>query len=216
MAVMSSLSMRARHAAFSVVANRVTGSHLRRLGLAIPSALGARQDLLDLAITQMQSERPLYLEFGVHRGYSIKYWADRLLQGSARFVGFDSFEGLPEDWTRGIPRGHFSTGGRLPDLADARVTFVPGWFEKTLPKFAVPEHDRMCINVDADLYGSAVTVLRWATPHWSIGDLLYFDEFNDWRAEGRAFREWLLASGYRVELLGVTGSFREVLFRRVA
>lgn len=43
----------------------------------------------------------LWLEFGVSNGASLKVIAE---QTSARIYGFDSFEGLPEDWVRGEGR----------------------------------------------------------------------------------------------------------------
>src|SRR5690606_10169128 len=51
----------------------------------------------------------LYLEFGVHRGESIRRWAELLPGTGCRFIGFDSFEGLPEDWTALDRKGTFST-----------------------------------------------------------------------------------------------------------
>lgn len=79
-----------------------------------------------------------YLEFGVHRGASMCRWLALNRHPDSRFVGFDSFKGLPERWELGgasLDAGHFSTGGQLPDVNDPRVSFVKGWFHETLPRF---------------------------------------------------------------------------------
>src|SRR5690242_21733947 len=37
-----------------------------------------------------------YVEFGVHAGYSIKYFAQKNVHPESTFIGLDSFQGLPE------------------------------------------------------------------------------------------------------------------------
>src|SRR5574337_1294727 len=39
-----------------------------------------------------------YLEFGVGDGETIKWWTTNIKHSEALFAGFDTFEGLPEDW----------------------------------------------------------------------------------------------------------------------
>jgi hypothetical protein len=102
----------------------------------------------------------------------------------------------------------------MPDIPDDRVEFVKGWFEESLASFSMPEHDRLLINVDCDLYSSASAVLTWAIPHVSVGDLIYFDEFQDRFNEARAFFEFLDASGHRFEVVGATRGMNHVLFKR--
>lgn len=144
--------------------------------------------LFEVACQRVTGERPLYLEFGVFEGRSMRWWAEHLTQPDARLVGFDSFEGLPVDWRPGLPAGHFRTAGP-PSINDPRVTFEVGWFEKTLPHFAFPDHDQLIVNVDCDLYASAAEVLRGVEPYLRPGSLIYFDEFPDRDHELRAFNE---------------------------
>jgi hypothetical protein len=131
----------------------------------------------------------------------MRWWSQHLAQPRATLVGFDSFEGLPEDWRRGRESGHFKTG-EPPRIDDDRVSFQVGWFDKTLPQFMVPDHDQLVINVDSDLYSSARTVLRWAESYVRPGTLIYFDEFSDRDHERRAFSEWRAQSPFQFRPLG--------------
>lgn len=150
--------------------------------------------LFDLARAKVSGDKPLYLEFGVYAGRSMRWWSQHLPHPEAQLVGFDSFEGLPQDWRPGLSAGHFAVGGEPPKIDDDRVSFVVGWFDDTLPTFEIPEHDQLILNVDCDVYSSAATVLRWAEPYLTAGTLLYFDEFPDRDHEMRAFRELMVRS----------------------
>jgi Methyltransferase domain len=154
---------------------------------------------------------PLYLEFGVFEGRSMRWWSRNLSEPGARLVGFDSFEGLPEFWRPGNPAGHFKTHGP-PHIDDSRVSFQVGWFEETLPLFTVPEHDQMVLNVDCDLYSSASTVLRWAEPYLCPGTLIYFDEFPDRDHEMKAFYELCARSSLRFKPVAIANGGSNWLF----
>ena len=69
-------------------------------------------------------------QFGVHQGASIRRFAKALSRaGDDRTVyGFDSFQGLSEEWTGqiGHPQGTFDVGGRLPRVP-RNVELVPGF-----------------------------------------------------------------------------------------
>jgi hypothetical protein len=163
------------------------------LAKAEPQIVADDMALFSMALAKVTGDKPLYLEFGVFEGRSLRWWSDNLKHADARLIGFDSFEGLPNDWRPGLGTGVFATEGP-PEIDDDRVSFEVGRFESTLPHFVVPENDQLIINVDSDLYSSAVTVLTWAEPHLKPGTLLYFDEFPDRDHEMRAFKE-LLARG---------------------
>ena len=52
-----------------------------------------------------------YLEFGVYIGDSIREWIDLNQNIKSEFFGFDTFYGLPEDWTYTMKKGEFDLQG---------------------------------------------------------------------------------------------------------
>ena len=83
-------------------------------------------------VERLRSPRPLYLEFGVHEGRTLRWWSEHVAAPDARFVGFDSFDGLPADRHDDAPAGSFRVDDH-PRIDDPRVEIVPGWFSVTLP-----------------------------------------------------------------------------------
>jgi O-methyltransferase len=133
-----------------------------------------------------------YLEFGVFQGASMAHWVDLNRRGDSRFFGFDSFEGLPENWRPGQSIGHFDVAGAIPSIDDPRIHFVKGWFQDTLPAFArgFSRKNRLVLHIDADLYSSSMLALMYFGPFMSKGTLLIFDEFYDREHEFKAFVDW--------------------------
>src|SRR5579863_8901881 len=76
-----------------------------------------------------------YLEFGVYRGDSLRLWVAGISHPDSRFIGFDTFTGLPERWRPTEPAGHFNANGAIPDIKDPRCSFEVGLFQDTLPTF---------------------------------------------------------------------------------
>lgn len=186
-----------------------TARWLENNGLFPPVLFETREEVFELMAQRVErAKQPLYLEFGVYRGASLRWWANRLTSPSARFVGFDSFEGLPAGWNWQMGKGAFDTGGAVPDLDDDRVSFIPGWFDETLPDYSVPAHDRLVVNVDADIYTSASVVLQHIGKHLAPGDLIYFDEFRDFDDERRAFADFLSLHGGAFESVGADSRLR--------
>ncbi|MCW5604489.1 MAG: class I SAM-dependent methyltransferase, partial [Burkholderiales bacterium] len=157
----------------------------------------------------------LVLEFGVYQGTTLRVIADHT---SAMVYGFDSFQGLPEDWTHFQQKGRFSLGGRLPQFEQPNVSLVPGWFEDTLPAFLTqhPEPARF-VHVDSDLYSSAVTVLHHLRPRIVPGTVILFDEYFNYPGwqhhEYRAFQEFVRDGGFSYEYLGFASSHQSVAVR---
>ena len=158
---------------------------------AVPGGLRRRPGRFDVfqdAVDRITGKSPLYLEFGVWEGYSLRWWSEHLKGERANLIGFDSFQGLPEQWRPDYPPGTF-TVGRPPEIDDPRISYQVGWFEDTLQDFELPDHDQLIINIDCTLYSSTALVLRFLEKHLSTGDLLYFDELPEYDHELRAFFE---------------------------
>jgi hypothetical protein len=114
------------------------------------------------------------------------------LSGKTVF-GFDSFEGLPENWRSGFGKGHFAHS--KPDVP-ANVHLIKGWFSESLPPFlAVHGGSVALLHVDCDLYSSTSTILGLLADRIVSGTVIVFDEYWNypgWRElEHRAFQEFL-------------------------
>jgi hypothetical protein len=164
-----------------------------------------RWDLLEHALDVAPTEG-LVLEFGVENGASLGFLAQR----TERTVhGFDSFEGLPEDWTgTAEKRGKFSRGGSLPAVpGNARLH--KGWFDDTLPRFTAENPGSVALlHVDCDIYSSTKTVFAHLGDRLPAGAVIVFDEYFNypgWRHhEWKAFQEWIAATGRAYEYLAFT------------
>ena len=158
---------------------------------------------------QLQSSsRKIIAEFGVWQGESINFFAKHC--PDARLFGFDSFEGLEEDWYGFIyQKGFFNTNGMLPKV-EINVNLIKGWFEDTLPKF-IEELGKDQINIlhmDADTYKPTKYVLDALVPYLTRGSIIIFDEYfgySNWELhEFRAFQEVVKSSGVEYKCIGHT------------
>ena len=167
-----------------------------------------RWSIYDHAIELSDNQRAFY-EFGVWMGDSFKY----LVPSFASGFGFDSFQGLPEDWGV-VPRGTYSSRGRVPDIESAE--FIVGEFASTLPQFFDSKRPMAgLINFDADLYSSTITALSNARPVIDHKTTLVFDEFivnNNWEQdEFKALSEFCEANGFKYEVVAVSLFTKQVL-----
>jgi hypothetical protein len=173
------------------------GRWMQENNFTFPKRVKDRELVFADIARRIQNERVLYLEFGVYQGESMRYWSNMLKNPESRLHGFDSFEGLPEDFCvgGGYVKGRFYTGGIPPIIEDPRVKFFKGWFEETLPHYTLPDHDVLVICLDADLYSSTIYVLRTLRRWISKGTFIYFDEMSRPEHEPKAFKEFMDESG---------------------
>jgi hypothetical protein len=192
-----------------------TGRWLAAHGYRPSVRVAGTRELIDLIIKDVRNKNVLYLEFGVYRGESIRYWSSQLQNPQSNLHGFDSFEGLPENWNIDSPKGRFTTNGSIPVIDDPRVKFFKGWFDETLPQYRIPPHDILVLYLDADLYSSTIYVLNKLKSSIHPGTYIYFDEFADRSNELRAFAEFLNGSGAHFKLLAATRDNAKVVFQCV-
>jgi hypothetical protein len=198
-----------------------TGRWMKERNLLPRVRVGSRTELIRTLAEGIADEEVLYLEFGVWRGESIQLWSKLLRNPASRLHGFDSFEGLPEEWddrgASGLPfaKGHFSTRGVTPQISDPRVNFFKGYFEDTLPAYRFVPSPVLVIFLDADLYSSTIYVLKALRSHIKVGSIVYFDEFWDPQHEQKAFSEFLAETGMKFKVLIADCGTRHVAFERV-
>jgi hypothetical protein len=192
------------------------GRWMRAHGYPVKKRFTRREQLFDLIGSEVGDKVVLYMEFGVHRAEATRYWSKVLRNPSSELHGFDSFEGLPEDWNILSRKGYLSVDGEIPVVDDPRVHFFKGWFDQTLPKHTLPQHEVLVLNLDADLYSSTIFVLNALKDRIVPGTYIYFDEINDRMHELLAFDEFIRKTKMSFSLLGVTRILKCALFRRVS
>jgi hypothetical protein len=155
-----------------------------------------------------------YLEFGVAAGDSLRWWSKQLTNPDATLTGFDTFRGLPEDWSA-LPAGTFDQNGVPPDVSDPRCRFEIGLVQHTLPLFlrrAVLKR-RIVVSMDLDLYAGTLVALVSLGTFLKKDDILIFDEMASYLDEYKAFQDFLTCYRIDVEYLGSSNAFSQVAFK---
>jgi predicted O-methyltransferase YrrM len=184
----------------------------------MPDALYCPNKFDHLSYALRRAPPGLALEFGVFKGTTINHLAR--LQADRHFYGFDSFTGLPEDWTgsRYSPV-NFDRKGRKPKVA-SNVTLVEGWFDETLPEFLSRENEPIgFLHIDCDIYSSTKTVLELAGPRLTPGAVIAFDEFFNYKGhelhEYKAFFEFVERFDARYRFIAYSGQQVSLTIERV-
>jgi hypothetical protein len=153
-----------------------------------------RENLWDYCITlaiNSVCENPLIVEFGVWKGDSLNYFARKL--PSARVLGFDSFEGLEEDWTgTSLPKGYFHMNREVPKF-EKNVEIYQGYFEETVPELIgeLKDSQIQILHMDADTYKPTAYVLNSLSKNLKTGSIIIFDEFFGYpNFRSHEFKAW--------------------------
>lgn len=170
--------------------------------------------LLTHAISLAPTEG-LILELGVAAGHTINHIA--ALRPQQRIYGFDSFEGLPENWRPGFAKGMFAMP-HLPAIAP-NVELVVGYFDRTLPTFCAAHRETVVafLHIDCDLYSSTQTVLSQLRDRIKPGTIIVFDEYFNYpgwqQHEFKAFQEFCEANGVRYDYIAIVPSHQQAAVR---
>jgi len=138
------------------------------------------------AIDQI-SDTGLVLEFGVFQGNSINFFSQILAKksDSRKIYGFDSFEGLSEDWAgTHMLKSTFDQKGRLPKVNE-NAQLIKGWIDKTLPPF-LNEHKGSIafMHIDMDTYTPTKVIFENTVDLLKPGAIIVFDEllgYSGWK-----------------------------------
>jgi hypothetical protein len=173
-----------------------------------------RYELYKYIIESEQLDEICYLEFGVSQGYSFQWWVEQIKNKNSRFVGFDTFSGLPEKW--GIfNKGVMSVDGTPPKIDDDRCEFVKGLFQDTLPDFlrGYDSNLRKVIHLDADIYSATLFVLTAIAPFLKKDDILIFDEFTVPLHEFKAYLDFINSYYINTEIIGAANNYYQIAFK---
>tara|TARA_Y100001935_G_C17139254_1_gene424652 strand:+ start:83 stop:787 length:705 start_codon:yes stop_codon:yes gene_type:complete len=148
------------------------------------------------AFNNNKSSENLYLEFGVFKGESINLFGKFLKQHNLKIYGFDSFEGLEEEWNMNDynPIGRFSLNKKKPKVLE-NVNLIVGKVQDTLDEFLKGKKNKKIIfaHLDMDTYTPTKYTLNKIKPYLQSGSVILFDEFYgfpNWKQhEFKAFTE---------------------------
>jgi O-methyltransferase len=171
-----------------------------------------------------------YFEFGVFQGVSLARairadlnWKKKTERDHVkRFIGFDSFKGLPSfvegDNLKGyevFQPGQFSDTSQEQVRAELQregmptdnVTLIPGFYSESLVSQDTSDRLRgsraAIAHIDCDLYSSAKECLDFLTGRLTDGSMMMFDDWYCYRGRPdrgvhKAFDEWRQHSPYWV------------------
>ncbi|MBO0800765.1 MAG: class I SAM-dependent methyltransferase, partial [Blastocatellia bacterium] len=173
----------------------------------------------DAAVLKFGSDqvtlRGAFLEMGVCTGRTINFIA--ALNPEQRIWGFDSFQGLPEQWKTDTPQGTFRVNieGWMPPVLH-NVAVVKGMFHETLPQFkkeVLKSTPIAFLHIDCDIYSSTKEVFDQLADNIVSGTVIVFDEFYNYpeaeEHEFKAFQEFLGWTGKKPVYLAYNQYFQQ-------
>jgi len=166
-----------------------------------------RKFIIERAKENDEFNKKFYLEFGVFVGTSINFFSKYV----NTIYGFDSFEGLREDWVgTASPKGTFSLIKKLPNL-NKNVILVVGWVQDTLVPFLEKNKPEInFVHMDLDTYESTKFVLTKIKPYLVKNCIITFDELYNhpgWEVgEYKALKETFNDNEFRYVCFCINGA----------
>jgi hypothetical protein len=163
--------------------------------------------IIERAKENDEFNRKFYLEFGVYRGNSINFFSKYV----NTIYGFDSFEGLKEDWAGyEYQKGYFNLNRKPPKL-NKNVIPVVGWVQDTLVPFLEKHKPEVnFLHLDMDTYESTKFVLAKIKPYLVKNCIIAFDElynFSGWEVgEYKALKETFNDNEYKYVCFSLDGA----------
>jgi hypothetical protein len=154
-----------------------------------------RKQLWDYTVQQLEKDKTnLYLEFGVYKGKSLNYFAKKLSNKEIIFHGFDSFQGLNEDWKGNfMQRGFFKHSEKFKLENNAKI--IKGTIQETLQHF-IKDKENLKVNflhIDVDTYETTNFILKVLKKSFKKNSIILFDDlhnFPGWKdGEYKALKE---------------------------
>ena len=149
-----------------------------------------RNYAINLALENVGDDKNVYyMECGVWRGESANFFSKFV----KKYYAFDSFKGLPEEWSGNAPKGTFTLGGKLPRF-NKNIIPIVGYVEDTLDDFLKKHKPKIkFVHMDMDTYSPTKFVLERIKPYLVKDAIIVFDEFYNyigWKnGEYKAFKE---------------------------
>jgi len=176
-----------------------------------------------------QPQRDIY-QFGVYTGGTMRSISKRI-RGFGHMYGFDSFTGLPVE-TAGVKLegshwgvGAFSSADAIGEYDErkllralkerigyANTSFVVGFYNESLTKKLArsrPFQPALLVDVDVDLYTSAVDCLRWMLRSRLLvpGSFVRYDDWRTrWQDWGEALAHRTVTREHNITWLNVAGT----------
>jgi hypothetical protein len=170
------------------------------LSSVILDEINIREYSIKKALENDHKNEKAYLEFGVYKGDSINLFSKLL---KTEIFGFDSFEGLSEDWPGYTDHsiGHFNLKGKIPKF-EKNVIIIKGSVNQTLPVFL--EKKKPLINfvhMDMDTYETTKFILQNIKEYLDKNSIILFDElynYTGWEVgEYKALKEVFKETEYK-------------------
>lgn len=173
-----------------------------------------RFDALSIAATQTRAKAGIAMEFGVFQGVTLRHIAKEI-GPKRRVIGFDTFEGLPDDWGDLLEKGTFAT--KLPSFEDQKnASLEVGRIEATLPEFLrrAPQPISL-VHIDCPFYHINIFILERVLPFMAAGSVVVFDEYYGYPTyEDHEFKAWAeIRERFELGVVPIAYSSRSAVFR---